>query len=78
MKEFAGIYKCRMCKTSFPLVVFEEDKVINGFLSLEGTNNESVLPKLYTHHHCNKEFIGLADFVGFVDNEFVGFGSEDK
>lgn len=78
MKKFAGVYKCRICKKSFPLCVLEEDKIINCFLTLEGVNSESVLPKLYAHHYCNEKCVGLADFVGFVDDEFVGFGNEGE
>lgn len=78
MKKFAGVYKCRICNEQFPLCVLKEDKIINGLLTLEGVNNESILPKLYAHHHCNEQFVGFADFIGFVDNELVGFGENGE
>lgn len=80
MKKFVLTYKCRVCDSVFGHSFAKEEDVSQEVLSVNLGSNNIKIPTLYAYHCCDKDnkIVGLADFIGFFDEEFIGLGKEDK
>lgn len=80
MKKFVLTYKCRVCESVFGRSLAKEEDVSQEVLSVNLGSNNIKIPTLYAYHCCDKDnkITGLADLIGFFDEEFIGLGKEDK
>lgn len=66
--EYKAYYKCRLCGETFPSgSTTGRARAIFHVVDLAGIGRplDKNAPRMLTEHHCDRNGIGLADFIGW-------------